>query len=71
MSGKPRIDRVLEMLDALTDLDVAESNGNFQHMIFDAVEKTGRDVNDFTIREMRALIADVRADFNVRVRPYI
>jgi hypothetical protein len=51
------------LLEALDGLYIHESNGNFQRGLALQIMNTGKPIDDFTIREMRELIAAYREHY--------
>jgi hypothetical protein len=64
MRDDMEINAVVKILDALKPLNIEECNGAYQTMVAERIVATGKDIKDFTIREMEALIERARDEFN-------
>lgn len=52
-----------DVLDRLGIVDIHETGGHFQRLVVAKILATGRHVDDLTVREVRALIAEASEEF--------
>ena len=61
----PWFDEVIacDVLNKIRDMEISESNGNFQRLIVNKIFDTGKNIDDLTVRELRKLIIEAGREF--------
>lgn len=61
MKDNKDIKEMTEILDWLKPFEVSESNGNFQRLIVQRIEESGKPIHEFKIAELHTLITSAKS----------